>query len=204
MRTVIALRGKARTVFALLAMLAKASGMLPCAEDLGAVPPCVPKVMAELGVLGLRIPRWTRDWDRPGQPYIALADYPELSVCTPSVHDTSTLRGWWENEGEKQGFAVACCPEHQGKDKLDPQTARSVLSNLATAASRLFVLQLQDLLDLDSAYLSEDAAKDRINVPGIVDDYNWTWRMGPEAETLLADKTWLETVRSIADYGQRI
>ncbi|MFH2114746.1 MAG: 4-alpha-glucanotransferase, partial [Spirochaetota bacterium] len=60
----------------LLAMLAKASGMLPCAEDLGAVPPCVPKVMAELGVLGLRIPRWTRDWDRPGQPYIALADYP--------------------------------------------------------------------------------------------------------------------------------
>ena len=187
----------------LLAMLAKASGMLPCAEDLGAVPPCVPKVMAELGVPGLRIPRWTRDWDSPGQPYIAMADYPELSVCTPSVHDTSTLRGWWEHEGEKQGFTAACCPEQQDKDRLDPETARSVLSTLATARSRFFVLQLQDLLDLDETYRSDDPARDRINVPGIVDGFNWTWRMGPDTETLLADHTWISAVRTIAEYGQR-
>ena len=188
----------------LLAMLANASGMLPCAEDLGAVPPCVPKVMAELGVPGLRIPRWTRDWDSPGQPYIALPDYPALSVCTPSVHDTSTLRGWWENEGEKQGFAATCCPEHQDKENLDPETARSVLSILATAASRFFVLQLQDLLDLDDTYRSEDPAEDRINVPGIVDGFNWTWRMAPDTETLIADTTWVSAVRSIAEIGQRI
>jgi 4-alpha-glucanotransferase len=187
----------------LLAMLAKASGMLPCAEDLGAVPPCVPRVMAELGVPGLRIPRWTRDWDSPGQPYIALAEYPELSVCTPSVHDTSTLRGWWENEGERQGFAAAFCPEHQATGKFDPHTARSVLSTLATAASRLFVLQLQDLLDLSDTYRSEDPAKDRINVPGIVDGYNWTWRMATDAETLQKDQTWLAAVRSVAESGQR-
>jgi 4-alpha-glucanotransferase len=188
----------------LLAMLAKASGMLPCAEDLGAVPPCVPRVMEELGVPGLRIPRWTRDWDHPGQPYIALADYPDLSVCTPSVHDTSTLRGWWENEGERQGFAAACCPEHQDKEQLDPQTAWSVLSTLSTAASRLFVLQLQDLLDLAEVYRSASPDKDRINVPGIVDGFNWTWRMGPDTETLLADGTWLSAIRSIAESGQRL
>jgi 4-alpha-glucanotransferase len=188
----------------LLAMLAKASGMLPCAEDLGAVPPCVPKVMAELGVPGLRIPRWTRDWDRPGQPYLALADYPELSVCTPSVHDTSTLRGWWENEGERQGFAAACCPEHQDKENLDPGTALSVLSTLATARSRLYILQLQDLLDLSEIYRSGDPAADRINVPGIVDGYNWTWRMGTTTETLLADSAWLAAVRSIAEKSQRL
>jgi 4-alpha-glucanotransferase len=189
---------------ALLAMLAKASGMLPCAEDLGAVPPCVPKVMSELGVPGLRIPRWTRDWDSPGQPYITLSDYPELSVCTPSVHDTSTLRGWWENEGERQGFAAACCPEHQEKEKLDPQTARSVLSTLASSASRLFVLQLQDLLDLAETYRAADPARDRINVPGIVDGFNWTWRMGPDTETLLADTNWIRSIRAIAEKGQRI
>ena len=189
---------------ALLAMLTEASGMLPCAEDLGAVPPCVPRVMAELGVPGLRIPRWTRDWDSPGQPYIALSAYPEPSICTPSVHDTSTLRGWWENEGEKQGFAAACCPEHQDKQQLDPETARSVLSTLATSASRLYVLQLQDLLDLAEAYRSEDPATDRINVPGIVDGYNWTWRMKTEAEALATDKTWLAIVRSIAENSHRV
>ena len=33
------------------------------------------------------------------------SDYPYLSVCTPSVHDTSTLRGWWEEDrGVTQRF----------------------------------------------------------------------------------------------------
>ena len=82
----------------LLSALKAATSMLPCAEDLGAVPPCVPRVLEELGILGLRIPRWTRRWGEPGDPYVEPADYPRLTVCAPSVHDTSTLRDWWENE----------------------------------------------------------------------------------------------------------
>jgi 4-alpha-glucanotransferase len=63
--------------------------MLCCGEDLGMVPACVSGVMNRLNILGLRIQRM------PGDPKVDFwhpADYPYLTVCTPAVHDTSTLR----------------------------------------------------------------------------------------------------------------
>jgi 4-alpha-glucanotransferase len=188
----------------LLDMLAKASPMLTCAEDLGAIPQCVPRVMDDLGILGLRIPRWTRHWDSPGQPYIALGELPEASICTPSVHDTSTLREWWENAAERQGFAQAYCPALAGTAHLDPPAARTLLAALSTAKSRLFIMQLQDMLDLSQQQRSTDPAMDRINIPGRVDGFNWTWRMRPTAEALLADSTWTSAVRAIVKAGQRL
>ena len=90
---------------ALLAMVGDASDMLVCAEDLGDVPDCVPRVLADLGILGLRIERWAREWKRPGSPFIPPREYPALTVCTPSVHDTSTLRGWWEEDrAEREAY----------------------------------------------------------------------------------------------------
>jgi len=87
---------------ALLTELRDSTDMLVCAEDLGDVPRIVPEVLADLGILGLRIVRWSRDWDRAGPgtpaPFVPPERYPWLSVCTPSVHDTSTLRGWWEED----------------------------------------------------------------------------------------------------------
>jgi 4-alpha-glucanotransferase len=44
----------------LLKTLSETVPMLPCAEDLGAVPDCVPRTLADLGILGLRVLRWTR------------------------------------------------------------------------------------------------------------------------------------------------
>ena len=50
--------------------------MLPCAEDLGAVPDCVPNVLAKLDILGLRVIRWFRAWNEDGQPYVPFDKYP--------------------------------------------------------------------------------------------------------------------------------
>lgn len=64
-------------------------GMLVCGEDLGMVPACVQGVLDALSILGLRIQRMPKDdrllFDNP-------THYPYLSVATPSVHDTSTIR----------------------------------------------------------------------------------------------------------------
>jgi len=89
----------------LLSVLVQSSTMLPCAEDLGAVPACVPKVLTKLKILGLRVTRWHREWDKNGQPYIPFENYPQLSVCTPAVHDSSTVREWWEREADQGQFA---------------------------------------------------------------------------------------------------
>jgi 4-alpha-glucanotransferase len=180
----------------LLAMLKTASPMLPCAEDLGAVPDCVPKVLSGLGMPGLRVPRWMRYWDEAGQPFKPLRSYPESSVCTPSVHDTSTLRGWWEQEDGREGFAEACCPELSPVPRdLDPKSTLAVLRALAKAPSMMFVLQIQDAIDASAKHRSKDPGSDRINVPGKVDNFNWTWRMGSGVDTLGSDAAWIKSIR---------
>jgi len=49
--------------------------------------------------------RWHREWDKEGQPYVPFDEYPRLSVCTLSVHDSSTIREWWENEADQMQFS---------------------------------------------------------------------------------------------------
>lgn len=183
----------------LLAMLKAASPMLPCAEDLGAVPDCVPRVLSGLGIPGLRIPRWMRSWNEPGQPFIPLKRYETLSVCTPSVHDTSTLRGWWEKEEGSTAFAEAYCPailKSSAGSGLTPEAGLKLLATLSKAPSMLFVVQVQDLLDTTTEYRSANPDDDRINIPGTTSDFNWTWRMPVVVETLMAGTDWLQTLRT--------
>jgi len=85
----------------LLSMLVSATDMQPFAEDLGAVPPCVPKVLREMGIPGLRVLRWERRWESAGQPYIPLEMYEPLSVACTSVHDSTNIRQWWEEEADR-------------------------------------------------------------------------------------------------------
>ena len=59
-----------------------------------------------------------------------------------------------------------------------------VLAHCAGARSLLCVFQLQDVLDLDDSLWSPDPKEDRINVPGTVNDTNWTWRMPIRVEEL--------------------
>ena len=68
--------------------------MIPCGEDLGVNIECVPKVMEKHDILGLRVVRWCRDWEKHGQPYVVFKDYTPLSVTKPSIKDSSTIRQW--------------------------------------------------------------------------------------------------------------
>lgn len=183
----------------LLAVLRDTTDMLVCAEDLGDVPACVPRVLAELSILGLRIVRWSREYGSPGAPFIAPAHYPRLSVCTPSVHDTSTLRAWWEEDPAERALFFAglgrgeACP-----DKMDGELLRDILELCLDSDSLLCVLQLQELLDLDEGLWSNDPREDRINVPGTVDDTNWTWRMPITIEALSGRGPLLARLKALA------
>ncbi len=147
----------------LLSMLRDTTDMLVCAEDLGDVPDCVPKVLAELGILGLRINRWSREYKKaaPGEPaaFIPPASYPRLSVCTPSVHDTSTIRGWWEEDAdEREAYfrsmgATGPCPR-----TMTPDLQARIFTHCLGAGSLLCMFQIQDILDLDSEIWSPTRA----------------------------------------------
>ena len=179
----------------LLSVLTSSSSMLPCAEDLGAVPPCVPKVLSQLNIMGLRVVRWHRDWDKEGQPYIPFEDYPELSVCTPAVHDSSCLREWWDREVDQEQFCgfigIPSLPK-----VYNPGTARIILSRIASSASRFRVFQIQDLLHLSTRWYAADPASERINVPGTYNDFNWTYRLPAKLSELMKDE---ELIRSVSE-----
>jgi 4-alpha-glucanotransferase len=180
----------------LLSLLTASSSMLPCAEDLGAVPDCVPKVLGKLKILGLRVVRWHRDWTAEGEPYFPFGDYPELSVCTPAVHDSSTLREWWEREADQ---ALFC--NFIGLPSLpkiyNPGTAKTILQKTASAASRFRVFQIQDLLHLSPKWYAPDPASERINVPGTYDDFNWTYRLPGTIAEIGLDTDLVQAVRQL-------
>ncbi len=187
----------------LLAIIRGATDMLVCAEDLGDVPRCVPRVLAELRILGLRIVRWSREYDTagPGAPpaFIAPERYPSLSVCTPSVHDTSTIRGWWEEDAaERELFFRSIgengeCPAH-----MTPALLEKIMISCCGAASMLCMFQLQDVLDLDQALWAGDPRDGRINVPGTVTEQNWTWRMPLLIEDLAARAGLSKRIQALA------
>jgi 4-alpha-glucanotransferase len=181
----------------LLSVLVESSPMLPCAEDLGAVPNCVPKVLTKLKIFGLRVVRWHRQWDKPNQPYIPFEDYPDFSVCTAAVHDSSTLREWWEREANQQQFAgfvgVPSLPK-----VYNPGTARIILDKIATARSRFRVFQIQDLLHLSNKWYSQDAAAERVNVPGTCNEFNWTYRLPASIGEIAKDKDVVKAVQELS------
>jgi 4-alpha-glucanotransferase len=181
----------------LLSVLVESSAMLPCAEDLGAVPDCVPRVLSKLKILGLRVTRWFRVWEKEGQPFIPFDEYPALSVCTASVHDSSTIREWWEKEADQRQFSgfigVPSLPK-----VYNPGTAKIILTKTASARSRFRVFQIQDLLHLSNKWYSKDPAQERVNVPGTSNEFNWTYRLPAQIEEIAKDKELLAAVAEIS------
>ncbi len=312
-----------------LTPIVNATKMIPCAEDLGANIPCMSEVLSKLNILSLKVVRWTRNWGDENQPYVLLQDYPELSVATTSVHDSSTLRQWWNDEkqsvkefikmtqsddffawetgnftretdtfgdkigtlasdsgnfaGDSNAFAkkiggsvgkssskkifqaelfeenFGSKSENQTDEKsaksksakasgnslgetdnftgtsnasesktslkisnqqnqksdlksaniieekplveqnFNPKIANYVLQNCALTRSAWFINPLQDYLYLDQKYYLPNAQDERINIPGSVNDFNWTYRIPCEISELSSNKNLIEKIKAIVD-----
>ncbi|MBR5966599.1 MAG: 4-alpha-glucanotransferase [Treponema sp.] len=190
----------------ILGELTKSVGMVPCGEDLGVGLAAVPQVMGENKILRLNVVRWSRDWQKENSPYIQFEDYPELSVATTSVHDSSTIRQWWNEEKE----SAAAFFKANGKFFADngiyendfaeftEKTARAILQAAASAKSVWAIHPLQDFLYLQKKYWLDDAKKERVNIPGEVSEFNWTYRMPASVEELADDKNLLDQINFLA------
>ena len=186
----------------ILSELTSCTKMIPCGEDLGVGFECVPRVMKKLGILGLRVVRWCRVWDKEGQPYVPFEEYEPLSVCTTSVHDSSTMREWYDTElkmtvPQKNNPSENDAETETEKPKFNEQffekefseeTAFKLLKESASAESAWFIPPLQDFLYLNKKYWLENSEDERINIPGTVTDFNWTYRIPAAVEELVSDK----------------
>ncbi len=183
----------------LLGFMREEVDMLPCAEDLGVVPDCVPKVLADLGILGLRVPRWAREWHKDGQPFIPPRDYPYLTVCAASVHDTSTLRGWWEEDPEaRNAFWSALGLEDTAPAEYTPDVALEVLTALnAQVGSAIAMYEIQDFFGLSYSLIPENPEDERINTPGTYNSVNWSYRIPVSMSALLEHNSFMDGVQKI-------
>lgn len=152
-----------------------ATDMLICGEDLGMVPDCVPGVMEELGILSLFIQRMPKN---PKQQFSHPADCPHLSVCSPSTHDMSTLRGWWgEDRTRTQRFYNLILGKWgDAPTTCEPWVIREILVQHLFSPSAWAVFPLQDLLALDAVFQRDRPEDERINIPSNPRHY-WRYRM---------------------------
>jgi 4-alpha-glucanotransferase len=164
----------------------RASDMLICGEDLGMVPDCVPGVMHELGILRLYIQRMPKETDSEfGHPAYA----PYLSVASPSCHDMSTVRGWWEEDKERtqrfynqimgyDGSAPSVCEEWISEEVLQQHLFSSAM---------WAIFPIQDLVAIDKKLKRKDPKVERINDPSNPDNL-WRYRFHINLEDLVKAK----------------
>lgn len=165
-----------------LPALKRSTNMLICGEDLGMVPDCVPGVMRELGFLSLEIQRMPK---QPGSAFFHPRDAPYLSVVTPSTHDMSTIRGWWE---EDRALTQRFYNEALGQWGDAPYFCeawinRAIVAQHFHSPAMWSIFQLQDLLGIDGELRRENPADERINVPANPKHY-WRYRMHLTLEEL--------------------
>jgi 4-alpha-glucanotransferase len=176
-----------------LPVLKRATNMLLCGEDLGMVPACVPAVMNALGILSLEIQRMPKD---PKLTFGHPASYPYLSVATPSSHDTSTIRGWWEeNHAQSQRFYNEILGNPgQAPYFCEASVVMQIIQQHLYAPSMWAIFAIQDLFGMDENLRLQNAGDERINNPGNPDHY-WRYRMHLDLEQLLDQKEFNNFIR---------
>lgn len=178
-----------------LPLMAKATRMLMCAEDLGMVPECVPWVLKQMHILSLEIQSMPKE---TGVRFANLSHYPYLSVCTISTHDTPTMRAWWDEEATDAQDYYNNILHHDGNapHPMPGWLAKDTISRNLMSPSVLCILTLQDWLAIDERLRLPDATAERINVPADPRHY-WRYRMHLNIEDLMKAKSFNNSISQL-------
>lgn len=173
--------------------LKEATNMLVCGEDLGMVPDCVPEVMKQLGILSLEIQRMPKQSDLE---FFNPEKAPYMSVVTPSTHDMSTIRGWWqENRETTQHFYNSVLGQYgEAPYYCEPWINRAIVLQHLFSPAMWSIFQIQDLLGIDGELRRQLPEEERINVPANPQHY-WRYRMHLSLEQLLNENDFNEELR---------
>lgn len=190
----------ARAMEKLPALLA-ATKMLPCGEDLGMVPACVPWAMSELQILSLEVERMSKC---PNEEFGQLIRYPKHSVCTIGTHDMSTLRGWWKENPTSTAHYFYQVLQRGGKvpHSAPGWVCEEVLRRHLESPSLLAIFAWQDWLAIDEQLRFSDEEAERINIPANSQHY-WHYRMHLSIETLLNQRALNQHIEGLIEQSGR-
>lgn len=166
----------------IMLMQLDASPMLPIGEDLGTVPPEVRQCLRELGICGTRVMRWERKWNED-QSFIPFNEYIPESMTTVSTHDSLTLELWWTRSPE-EAQAYSAFKAWKYVPELTWQHRYDILWDSHHTTSLFHINLLQEYLALIPDMSWPDPEDERINVPGVISDRNWCYRIRPSIEQI--------------------
>ncbi len=167
------------------------------AEDLGVIPRFARDVLAELGLPGYQVMRWSREDGIYRDP----RHYPQVSLVTTGTHDTEALRSWWEGADDWERETVGrVWPELNGFAPPPKEWSFEVHEALLRAAlnsqSAWAIFPWQDVF----------GETERTNLPGTMGPQNWSYRIKPEVQTLATDEALQRTANwltRLAHEGRR-
>lgn len=176
-----------------LPALKRVTNMLVCGEDLGLVPACVPDVMRQLGLLSLEIQRMPKNVN---SEFFHPNDAPYLSVVTPSTHDMSTIRGWWEEDraGIQRFYNHQLGQWGDAPLYCEAWISRAIVLQHLYSPAMWSVFQLQDILGISESLRRENPNDERINIPANPKHY-WQYRMHLTLEALLQASAFNEELK---------
>ncbi|HEX4953473.1 MAG TPA: 4-alpha-glucanotransferase [Thermoanaerobaculia bacterium] len=150
---------------ALFQAVAAQLGPLPLiAEDLGVITPDVRRLLADLGVPGMKVLQFAfADEDSDYLPH----HYEPHCVVYTGTHDNDTARGWFAHAGTEERRRAADYLGVEGGARIEWAMIRAAYTSVADLA----VVPMQDALGLGS--------RARMNTPGKPGG-NWLWRVREE------------------------
>ncbi len=209
-------RSFSEELFGILALESVRHNALVVGEDLGTVPPEVPKVLAKWGVLSSKVLVFERDF-HTGR-FREAQDYPRMALATVNTHDLPPLVGWLEERDIMLRSEVGDLtdPGATAAMRAMRQTERSALIASLIAAGLLpedayhhltsdalihavhaFIRRTPSaLVGLSLDDLAHEATP--VNIPGVWQDRypSWSRRMRDSLETLFASSRTTEALGS--------
>lgn len=184
-----------------LPALKRSTDMLVFGEDLGLVPTCLPGVMTSIGILSMEVQRMPKHLE---SSFFNPSQAPYLSVVTPSTHDMSTLREWWEeNRGKSQQFYNEQLRQFGSAPYFaDTPIIKSIVLQHLWSPAMWSIFQLQDLFAMNENLRIEKPTEERINIPGDSKHY-WKFRMSINIEDLLMQEDFNKELSSLIQLSGR-
>ncbi|PHN08126.1 4-alpha-glucanotransferase [Flavilitoribacter nigricans] len=179
-----------------LPAIKEATNMLICGEDLGMIPACVPEVMRNLDLFTLEIQRMSKN---PETEFLQARDIPYFSVCSPSTHDMTPIRAWWE-ESDRSQIQRFYQQELQfggaAPETCETYVAEKVILQHLQFPSMWAVFPIADLLGIDAELRHPEPMAERINIPANPQHY-WRYRLHVSLEDLIAADTYNHHLRDL-------
>jgi 4-alpha-glucanotransferase len=156
----------------------------------------IDRTIQNLGVCGVKslfqLLRKTYD----GHVFLDLSIPPPQSVTTTALHEGEPIRLWWQNH-PPQSREIA---KSLGWT-YDPLLARAKVFELLqlgfNTASLFHLNLLEDYLDLVGELSPQDPTLERVNIPGTISDFNWSFRFIASLEQIVSNHFLRDNIRNL-------